>query len=186
MASVDATALDEGAAGRRRTLRVPKLPKSKDLGLDTILTIAATVMVPLGVVVVLLGWYGAARTPFLFEQIPYLISGGLLGVGLLFAGSALYLGTWIMRLHEQQRLAHEELLEAVRALRDETPRRSAVGDDTDEIPVVRAGVLLATPAGTMFHRSDCAVVSGRDDVRQVDPSREDLEPCKLCDPLGQA
>src|SRR6266566_768193 len=36
-----------------------------------------------GVVFVLLGWYGAAHTNILTEQIPYLISGGLLGLGLI-------------------------------------------------------------------------------------------------------
>ena len=33
---------------------------------------------PLGVVFVLLAWYGAAHTTRVFEQIPYMISGGLL------------------------------------------------------------------------------------------------------------
>src|SRR5438128_2494785 len=36
-----------------------------------------------GIVLVLLGWYGAAYTNILTEQIPYLISGGLLGLGLI-------------------------------------------------------------------------------------------------------
>jgi hypothetical protein len=35
---------------------------------------------------VILGWAGAAGTPLLFERIPYLISCGLLGLGLIFCG----------------------------------------------------------------------------------------------------
>ena len=37
------------------------------------------IIAPLGLVLVLVGWYGAARTPNLFEQVPYMISGGILG-----------------------------------------------------------------------------------------------------------
>src|SRR5438067_3746300 len=40
-----------------------------------------------GVVFVILGWYGAAHTNILTEQIPYLISGGLPGLGsIILAG----------------------------------------------------------------------------------------------------
>lgn len=188
MASV--TAFEDGST-RRRSLRLPKLPKLSSLSLDTILTVAATIMVPLGAVLVGLGWYGASHTPFLFEQIPYLISGGLLGIGVLFAGAALYVGTWIMRLTEQQRVASAELLDEIRGLREELGRpalAAAAGatDDTSEIPVVRSGLFVATPTGTMFHRPDCTVVAERDDVREVDPTAEDLAPCKLCDPLDTA
>ncbi|HWL65120.1 MAG TPA: hypothetical protein VNP73_04015, partial [Actinomycetota bacterium] len=37
-----------------------------------------------GVAAIGLAWWGASHTPFVFEQIPYLISGGLLGLGLAF------------------------------------------------------------------------------------------------------
>ncbi|MEX0875464.1 MAG: hypothetical protein WD646_01825 [Actinomycetota bacterium] len=36
-----------------------------------------------------LGWYGASRTAREIEQIPYLISGGLIGLGLVFVGGLL-------------------------------------------------------------------------------------------------
>lgn len=140
--------------------------------------LVAVAMIPSGVVAVLLGWYGAARTPFLFEQVPYAISGGLLGIGLLASGGALYVGSWIARAAAQGREQHEELLGAVEALRDELARRSV--HDTSEIAVVRAGAYVATPRGSMYHEPDCAVVAGRDDVRVVDPVADDLAPCGLC------
>jgi cytochrome c biogenesis protein CcdA len=43
----------------------------------------------LGFVFMFFGWYGAARTPRQIEQIPYLISGGFIGLGLVFVGALL-------------------------------------------------------------------------------------------------
>lgn len=39
-----------------------------------------------GFVLMFLGWYGAAHTARQIEQIPYLISGGFVGLGLVFIG----------------------------------------------------------------------------------------------------
>jgi hypothetical protein len=52
-----------------------------------------------GFVLMFLGWYGAAHTPRQIEQIPYLISGGFIGLGLVIVG-ALTLATalWMSML----------------------------------------------------------------------------------------
>lgn len=62
-----------------------------------------------GAVLVLLGWYGAAHTSRVYLQVPYLISGGLLGVVAAFAGGSLYFASWVTRL------VHEERARAERA-----------------------------------------------------------------------
>jgi len=62
------------------------------------LAIAGGVLMPLGVVLVVIGWYGAAHTSRLFEEVPYLISGGLLGIVLSTIGAALYFGYWLTRI----------------------------------------------------------------------------------------
>src|SRR5438270_7645506 len=67
------------------------------------LAIAGGVLMPLGVILVLIGWYGAAHTTRLFEEIPYLISGGMLGICLSGIGAALYFGYWLTRLVSGQR-----------------------------------------------------------------------------------
>jgi hypothetical protein len=43
----------------------------------------------LGFVFMFFGWYGAAHTARQIEQIPYLISGGFIGLGLVFVGGLL-------------------------------------------------------------------------------------------------
>jgi hypothetical protein len=56
-----------------------------------------------GFVCILLGWYGAANSPYLYEEVPYLISGGLLGVALVIGGGVLVRCAWSMRQIEEDR-----------------------------------------------------------------------------------
>ena len=125
---------------------------------EQILAVASAVLLPLGLVVILLGWYGAAHTPYLFEQLPYLISGGLLGLGLALVGGLVYFGSWVARgAAEQQRQS-----EAVAAL---------LTDIRDELK------------GGMLHRPECAVVAGRTDLRPITAAGDGLSPCTLCNPF---
>jgi len=68
-----------------------------------IITVVGGFLMPLGLAVIGIGWYGAAHTGYVFEQIPYLISGGLLGLGLTFCGALIFFSSWLARLVELQR-----------------------------------------------------------------------------------
>jgi hypothetical protein len=153
--------------------------------LDRILAFLALLMLPAGLGAIILGWLGAANTPFLFEQVPYMISGGLLGMGLMLMGGLLYVGSWLARLAEQSRDEADKVRELIDVLRADlaaTPGRAV-----DAVARREAGLpalLVATPTGTMFHRPDCSVVSNRDDLHEVDPEAEtNMSPCKICEPL---
>src|SRR5688500_7725693 len=65
---------------------------------DRTLLIAGSVLMPLGLMLVILGWYGAAHTTRLFEQVPYIASGGFGGVVLMIAGGFCYFGFFLARL----------------------------------------------------------------------------------------
>jgi hypothetical protein len=65
-------------------------------------TIGMSLMV-FGLVCILLGWYGAAHSPYLYQEVPYLISGGLLGVALVIGGGVLVRCGWSMRQVEEDR-----------------------------------------------------------------------------------
>lgn len=93
------------------------------VSIDQVMAVLAVLFIPAGIAAILLGWSGAAHTPFLFEQIPYLISGGLLGVGLLTAGGLLYVGSWVARSAQLQRERDEQLQGVLGALRDELQRQ---------------------------------------------------------------
>jgi len=147
-------------------------------------------LMPLGIVAILLGWLGAARTPFGFEQTPYLISGGILGLALVVSGGFVYFGYWqSLRIRESRR-QNEDLTAAVGRL--EALLGNAAGDGvigvgpTNGAGGVRGARFVATAQGSMFHRPDCTVVEGRPNLRTVDPDREDLAPCQICDPLSDA
>ncbi len=67
----------------------------------TPLVVAGGVMLSLGFVLVLLGYQGASHTIYVFEQIPFLISGGILGGCLVMAGGFTYFAFWLTRLHTE-------------------------------------------------------------------------------------
>lgn len=82
------------------------------------LLLAGAVLMPLGLVLVLVGYLGASGTTELSSQVPYLISGGLLGLGLTIVGAALflryslgrYLRFWLLRMiYEEHRTADRQV-----------------------------------------------------------------------------
>lgn len=148
------------------------------------------IIAPLGLILVLIGWYGAAHTPNLFEQVPYLISGGLLGVALVVLGGFLYFAHWLTQLIKETR-AHAnvmstalERLEELLAHQVARPELDGVADAAPTVGVrrtlVAAPALVATAKGTMMHRPNCVIVAGKEGLRAVDESAG-LAPCKLCE-----
>lgn len=77
------------------------------------LVTAGSVLVPLGAALVLLGWYGTAHTTRVWQQIPYVVSGGLLGLGLMVVGALGYFAGWLTRLVEENRRHAREIVAAV-------------------------------------------------------------------------
>lgn len=84
---------------------------------DRVLYMAALFMIPSGLALIILGWYGAANTVFVFEQIPYVVSGGVLGAAFLIGGAVIYVGVWIERVAHQQRRQAEQMSELLALLR---------------------------------------------------------------------
>jgi len=152
--------------------------------LDRWLLIIGGVLMPLGVLLVVLGWVGAARTPLPFEQTDYLISGGLLGLSLVFAGGFVYFAYWeTVRIRDGRR-HQQHLVEALARLEHLLATNPGQLAATAGVGRAPARSFVATPQGTMFHRKDCAAVVGRGGLVSVDPKKTSLRPCKLCDPLG--
>lgn len=154
--------------------------QSLDLSERTLM-VAAGIVAPLGLVFVLLGWYGAARTPNSFEQIPYLISGGLFGLGLVFLGAFFYFAHWLTELVKESRAGSAALLEAVNRLQESMAAPAAVAGTSTSVAAQPDVELVATLRGSMAHRTDCPVVAGKDDLRVV-TADDDLAPCKMCEP----
>jgi hypothetical protein len=60
------------------------------------LLVPASLAIVGGFVLMVLGWYGASHTSREIEQIPYLISGGLIGLGLVVVGGLLLSATFLV------------------------------------------------------------------------------------------
>jgi hypothetical protein len=93
-----------------------KVGRASALLNDRLLLVLGGIIAPLGLVVVLLGWWGASKTSYPFEQTPYLISGGLLGLGLVFLGSFFYFAHWLTQLVKEHREQSAALLAAIERL----------------------------------------------------------------------
>jgi hypothetical protein len=55
--------------------------------------IAAGILIGAGALLLLLGWLGISGTPYVEEQIPYIISGGFSGLALIGIGATLWLSS---------------------------------------------------------------------------------------------
>jgi hypothetical protein len=142
-------------------------------------------LIPFGLLVVLIGWYGASHTPYLFEQVPYLISGGLLGIALVLAGGFLYFGYWMARLMVDQREQSAQVVAALERIEEQLAAAAATapsGRAARAAAVAAPTDLVATATGNMVHRPDCTVVAGKSGVKRVKAGADGFVPCKLCQP----
>jgi uncharacterized membrane protein len=95
--------------------------------------VPGSVAVLLGFVVMTLGWVGASHTARQIEQIPYLISGGLIGLALVVLGGILLAATFsaaVLRKVQEEadtRAADRttDLADRIAALEQGTPTRRA-------------------------------------------------------------
>ena len=123
------------------------------------------ILLPLGLVVIVLGWYGAANTPYQYDQLSYLVSGGLLGLGLHLRRRV----PLLRRLAgpDRRRPASESskrLADTLLVLADVTSR---AGDRPATRASTSSGLPVTAGDGTTMHRRDCALIAHRDDLRAV-------------------
>lgn len=155
--------------------------------LQVVLFVAGAVLLPLGLIVIVLGWYGAAHTPYAYDQLSYLVSGGLLGLGLTFCGGFLYFGAWLARIAADQRDSAKRLSDTLLVLADVVSRSAATTPAVAAAPTPAAvrdpgAVLVVAGGGTTVHRADCALIAARDDLRPAGPDAPGLTACRLCKP----
>jgi hypothetical protein len=133
-----------------------------------------------GAVLCVVGWYGVSGERFAERQLPYLASCTVPGAALIIAGAVL--------------LAHGR--DTIAALRVEELYGLLVATeptDTGEsarptAPLAVSGELLMVPGGTLWHRADCPLVSGKVEAVPVDAklvTSGELGPCPICEPAEE-
>ena len=163
---------------------------------------AGSVLVPLGVVVILISWYGAAHASVVQQQIPYLVSGSFVGLGMMIVGGLLYWAHWLYRIYDQADLHHTERMARDQQLVDlmeaalAGPRagglpagpRTPVAAAGAAVPTAgaeRAG-LVATASGTNVHRADCPVALRHPNgLQRLTPEQAaERTACRICQPFA--
>jgi len=163
--------------------------RTRSGGFDRWLLIVGGIALPLGILLIILGWAGASDTPFVFEQIPYVISGGLLGTALVFCGGFVYFAYWQTRVLRESRENQEQLVAELRniatlvASANNNGNGHGHGGSTTLDIVSTSDTFVTTEKGSMFHRADCPVVQGRDKLRVVRGDESGLRPCGICNPV---
>jgi hypothetical protein len=167
--------------------------------------VAGSILVPLGVVLILMAWYGSAHTPYVQQQIPYLVSGSFAGLGCIVLGGLLYWAHWLYRLYDQADLHHEEHLQALQqtiaAMAERIGRgpdngATASGDEGRAGDPLPSGVhpgadgdvgtvtVVRTAGGRYYHDPSCPVVSHHGATARPLATGDDegLAPCQICRP----
>lgn len=141
-------------------------------------------LMPLGVVLVCIGWYGAAHTKYSYDQFPYLLSGGLLGVAVSQLGGFLYFGAWLAKGAQDQREASRHIADTMLVLADLVSRTQSAGAAGTGHSLVDSGAVpvLAGSEGETVHRRDCQLISHRGDLRVLSGSAHGLSICRVCGP----
>lgn len=153
-------------------------------------------IVALGLLAIGLGWNGMAGgggevngVPNLNAQLPWLVSGGILGLALVVFGTAMII---VQNSRSDRARLEAKLDELVEAMgRGVATAPAAAASFTPAASTSAAAATTAVASGTFvagpsaYHRADCRLVQGRDDVEYVTASiaqSRSLKPCRVCKP----
>ncbi|MGI8794397.1 MAG: hypothetical protein ACR2H3_14690 [Acidimicrobiales bacterium] len=137
-----------------------------------------------GFFVILLAWNGAAGLDYAQGQLPYLISGGAGGMGLVFLGGSLL----VAESNRRDRAALEDKLQDLIA----AVERMSAGAALAGASVAGGASSTAGAAGPIvvagrssFHDTTCHLVENRPDSAQMSRDQAEsagLKPCRVCNP----
>lgn len=164
----------------RQPVRRPGVVDWKRLAGENAQLLSAAVLLVLGIVLLMLGWWGAAHTNIFTEQIPYLISGGLLGLGLIIAAGLVAYAAISQRATQQLRRDLMFLAQSVGGNGQARPTEA-----TDRVEAGQSGRVFLVPGGRSYHVAGCPILEGKEGVKEMEPSKaigSGYTACKLCGP----
>ena len=133
--------------------------------------------VAVGLLVIGLAWNGAASVDFVSGQVPYLLSGGALGLGLIILGAAMVI---VQNSRRDRAIVEAQLREmntALGRLANAIGAGGAGGQNGGRGPQVVLG-------RSSYHRPGCRLAKGKDlAASTIDAAEaEGLSPCRICQP----
>jgi hypothetical protein len=139
------------------------------------------ILAALGALALFLGWYGVSGESLTSKQLPYLVSGGLTGIALVVIASVFLATEDVRRQLSQVDELRRKVDDLYALFVEELAEPAAAPAAAPSAP----GSLMALPAGSSYHRSDCALVVGKDAAAGVDARSiraRKLRPCRICEP----
>ncbi|MFD7818194.1 hypothetical protein ACFV6E_35590 [Streptomyces sp. NPDC059785] len=133
-----------------------------------------------GAVLCVLGWYGVSGERFAERQVPYLASCTVPGAALIVAGA-------VLLAQGRGAAAAARAEELYGLLVAAGPAGSGEAEPPVTAAVAVSAELAMVPGGTLWHRADCPLVSGKPEAVPVDSgvlAGGELRPCPICEPPG--
>jgi signal transduction histidine kinase len=171
---------EQPRAPERQPARRPATVDWKRFAGENSQLLSAAVLLVLGIVLLMLGWWGAAHTNIFTEQIPYLISGGLLGLGLIIAAGLVAYAAISQRATQQLR---RDLMFLAQSVGGNGQGRSA--EVAGRAETRESGQVFVVPGGRSYHVAGCPILEGKEGVKELEPSKaigSGYTACKLCGP----
>jgi hypothetical protein len=134
------------------------------------------ILVTGGFIIIGVAWNGAASINFAQGQIPYLLSGGFLGVALVVTGCVLIL---LSTVRAERQVMTDLFGEMSRLLSRNLARAQFSSNGAGETD----SQVVATE--TTYHRPDCKVLQGKQGLTLVtlqQAAAEGLTACRVCNP----
>ena len=132
-----------------------------------------------GFVLVWVGWNGAASYDSAIRQFPYLISGGIAGLGLIHVG----VGLWIVQSQRAERARLEENLAGINRVLETLVE--VVAFTTGAGRQTGTGTVSCWPGRPAYHRPACPLVQDHPRLTTTTPelaTESGLAPCRTCEP----
>ena len=150
-----------------------------NLNLGAVAGWLGTLLVGVGLLIIGIGWNGAASHLIVVQQLPYLLSAGFLGLGVVVFGAALMLVQAQRTERARVEAKLEELIDVVSRGAAAPAAPSLIADSTISV----ADVVVA--GASSYHSSDCRLVSGRDEtefITRAEAHERGLSACRICKP----
>jgi hypothetical protein len=138
---------------------------------------AGLILAAIGLIAIGIGWNGAAGQLTLLGQIPYILSGGLIGLSLVILGAAMLVVQGAREDRARLEAKLDMLADAMATGGGSGPRAGGAA------PEDASGLFVAGTAS--YHVPGCRLVDGREETSYLTPAEAnatDLKACRVCQP----